>query len=77
MRNFFYQKIEHTNVYVKLPKNTYTFIEALVFLGFLVSRDLNLRKKFACNKIDQIKMLIQKSHVCVSLTDHKIVNKRY
>ena len=27
------QKVEYTNFYVNIPKNTYTYIEALVFLG--------------------------------------------
>ena len=35
-----YQKVEHTNFYVNIPKNTYTYVEALVFSGFRVSRVL-------------------------------------
>ena len=33
-----YQKVEHTNFYVNIPKNAYAY-DALVFLGFQVSGD--------------------------------------
>ena len=34
-----YQKVEHTNFCVNIPNNTFTYKEALVFLGFRFSRE--------------------------------------